>query len=40
MIIAVALLAIVASGAFLAGLAGLVAAESRVGTDTRGADLI
>lgn len=40
MIIAVVALAIVASGAFLAGLAGLVAAESRGETHTRGADLI
>ncbi|WP_280940251.1 hypothetical protein [Methylobacterium sp. 10] len=40
MIIAVVALAIVASGAFLAGLAGLVAAESRSATDTSGVDLI
>ncbi|MHC2003358.1 hypothetical protein ACYQR9_23410 [Methylobacterium sp. CM6241] len=40
MFIAAAALALVASGALLAGLTGLVAVEGRVDTDTRGADLV
>lgn len=40
MFIAAIALALVASGVLLAGLTGLVAAEGRVDTDTRGADLV